>query len=238
MSYNVKILDSIIFFDIETAPEERNLDELKLNNPALEKAFLWSCNFRKNVETQSCEDYYQETAPLTPEYGKIVCFSYGKIKWAEDYSSYKIKTYSYCSFDEKVILEKVSSLMDMVEENKFNLAGHNIKDFDIPFLIKRFLINGIPVPNVLWRVVDKKPWETGFMDTKEIWKFGSYSQKNTLMEIAVCLGLKSPKEVMQGKDVRIIFYEDKDLEKISTYCEGDVRTTAEILIKLSNYKGE
>lgn len=53
--------------------------------------------------------------------------------------------------------------LDGVLAEKEVLVGHNIKNFDIPFLAKRYLYHGLPVPHTL-RTAGKKPWELVHVD--------------------------------------------------------------------------
>lgn len=48
------------------------------------------------------------------------------------------------------------------------------------------------------------------------------------------LGIPSPKEDIDGSMVRQVYYEDKDLERIIKYCEHDVITVAQIILRLRN----
>ena len=236
--FDVKKLDRMLFFDLETASGEENFKTLEKENPELAKAFGYAYEIRNKDESKTIEDFYHREAPLAPEYLKIACFGYGTIKWGDGYEDYQIKTYASAGFNETEILQEVSRVFQRASENNFLLVGQNIKDFDIPVLIKRFIINGMMVPEILWSVVDSKPWEQKFLDTKDIWRFGSYGQKNSLMEICAALGIKSPKDEIDGKDVRDVYYIEKDIDKIAKYCRKDVRATAEIMIKLSNFEKE
>lgn len=48
------------------------------------------------------------------------------------------------------------------------------------------------------------------------------------------LGIPSPKEDIDGSMVRQVYYEDKDLDRIIKYCEQDVITVAQIILRLRN----
>lgn len=52
--------------------------------------------------------------------------------------------------------------------------------------------------------------------------------------MAHVLGIPSPKEDIDGSMVRQVFYEDKDLDRIIKYCEQDVITVAQIILRLRN----
>ena len=48
------------------------------------------------------------------------------------------------------------------------------------------------------------------------------------------LGIPSPKEDMDGSMVKDVFYKENDLDRIVTYCELDVVTTAQVFLRLRN----
>lgn len=227
-------LDKSIIFDIETVPISPSYEQLKLEMPDNFESFNYCCEYTKKDENINCEEYFQFQAGINPEYSKIVCFSFGKLHINEDRTDYNIETRSYYDDDEKYILKKVEKMLDRTEKNGFNLAGHNIKNFDIPLLIKRYIINNMKVPRILW-FLNKKPWELRFLDSKEIWKFGSRTQNSSLVELALTLGIQSPKIIMNGGDVKKEYWENHNLEKIAKYCEGDVRTTTEVLVRLTDW---
>ena len=48
------------------------------------------------------------------------------------------------------------------------------------------------------------------------------------------MGVPSPKEDIDGSMVRDVYYEDKDLDRIIKYCEQDVITVAQIILRMRN----
>ena len=113
------------------------------------------------------------------------------------------------------------------------LVAHNGKEFDFPYLCRRMLINGIHIPSIL-DVSGKKPWETNFIDTMELWKFGDYKNYTSLNVLAKCFGIPSPKDDIDGSMVGHTYWQQNDLERIATYCKKDIVTTAQLLVKYRN----
>ena len=66
----------------------------------------------------------------------------------------------------------------------------------------------------------------------ELWKFGDYKNYISLKLLAYSLGIPSPKDDISGKDVGRVYWQENDLERIKTYCEKDVLTTAQIILRL------
>ena len=52
--------------------------------------------------------------------------------------------------------------------------------------------------------------------------------------MAHILGIPSPKEDIDGSMVRDVYYKDKAIDRIITYCELDVVTTAQVFLRLRN----
>ncbi|MDR3168688.1 MAG: hypothetical protein LBU27_02845 [Candidatus Peribacteria bacterium] len=94
--------------------------------------------------------------------------------------------------------------------------------FDIPYLRKRMVINGI-VPHKKLCIQNEKPWECSVVDVMNIWKHTSFSCSLDLLSLT--LFGESPKTDMSGNNVSAAFYAG-NIDMVRKYCEGDVRFTA------------
>ena len=70
------------------------------------------------------------------------------------------------------------------------------------------------------------------LDSIDFWKFGDYKNFISLKLLAFCLGIPSPKDDISGKDVGKVYWNEQGLERIKTYCQKDVLTVAQIVLKL------
>jgi DNA polymerase elongation subunit (family B) len=218
-------IDNILFFDIETVPQERSFDDV----PESLKG-LWdkkSKYFRSDEE--SAGDVYQR-AGIYAEFGKIVCISVGFIIVKGDERSLRVK--SYAGHDEKALLNDFAAMLNK-NSRKF-LCGHNIKEFDVPYIARRMLINGITLPPSL-NIAGKKPWEVNFIDTLELWKFGDFKHYTSLNLLTNIFNIPSPKDDIDGSQVAGVYYEEDDVERIARYCEKDVLATTQLFLR---FKGE
>ena len=218
-------IDDILFFDIETVPQEKSFEEV--SEPMQE---LWdkkSRYFRKEDETPA--DVYQR-AGIYAEFGKIVCISVGFIRLVDEIKTFRVK--SYAGEDEKALLTDFAAMLTRSKQR--HLCGNNIKEFDVPFVARRMLINGIKLPEML-NIAGKKPWEVNFIDTLDLWKFGDYKHYTSLNLLTNIFGIPSPKDDIDGSEVARVFYEDKDIDRIAVYCEKDVLATTQLFLRL---KGE
>ena len=118
-----------------------------------------------------------------------------------------------------------------LDGSKF-LCAHNGKEFDFPYLCRRFIINNIPIPGLL-QLSGKKPWEVNHIDTLELWKFGDYKSYTSLNLLAHTLGIPTPKDDIDGSMVWKVYWEEKNIERIVTYCQKDVITVTQVFLRMS-----
>lgn len=221
-------LENVLFLDIETVPVSPSLSDM---NDQLQK--LWdkkSSHFRQ--ENESPEDVYQR-AGIYAEFGKIICISVGHIIFKDEKACFRIK--SFYSHNEKELLEEFSTMLEKFS-SKVNaqLCAHNGKEFDFPYIARRMLINHIKLPKLL-DTAGKKPWEVKLLDTLELWKFGDYKHYTSLELLTHIFNIPSPKNDLDGSMVAQVYWQDKDFDRIVTYCENDVLAVAQLLLR---YKGE
>jgi predicted PolB exonuclease-like 3'-5' exonuclease len=120
------------------------------------------------------------------------------------------------------------------EDDDQYLCAHNGKEFDFPFLARRYLINELELPYCL-DLAGKKPWEVQHLDTMNLWKFGDYKHYTSLDLLTHAFNIPSPKSTIDGSDVARLFYEEKNYEAIKNYCEDDVIAMSRLLMK---WKGQ
>ncbi len=224
-------LDKILFLDVETVPMCKSFEEL----PDKFKP-LWENKAKRfsQQEEKPAEELFFEKAGIIAEFGKIVCVSAGFFSFSgENERVFRVKAFS--SDDEKLLLTEFKSMLDgYFNRNNNYLCGHNGKEFDFPYLSRRMLINGIRLPEAL-NNFGKKPWETRFLDTMELWKFGDHKNYTSLDLLAALFDIPTPKDDISGKDVADVYWNANDLKRIAEYCNKDVITTARLFLK---FRGE
>ena len=219
-------LENVLFLDIETVPVTRDYHMLGKHMQE-----LWDKKIALPVKNdEGLPEELWERAGLYAEFGKIICISAGIFSSLEEPRRFRIKSFAGDSEDD--ILQGFSRLLEKFRPGiEINLCAHNGKDFDFPYMGRRMIINGMPVPGVL-NVAGKKPWEVHFLDTMELWKFGAYRHYISLALLAEILDIPNPKDEIDGSQVGRVYYEDGDIRRIIRYCEKDVLTVAQILLKL------
>lgn len=220
------VLPNILFLDIETVPQNEFFSDL-----VEETQELYTEKTQYQRKDEITPDEFYERAGIWAEFGKIICISVGYfiIRNAER----QFRTKSIIG-DEKELLEEFNNLITTHFSNPaFVFCGHNIKEFDIPYLCRRMLINGIQIPEKL-QLFGRKPWEIPHLDTLELWKFGDYKHYTSLKLLTHVLGIPSPKEDIDGSEVRNVYYNEKDINRIKKYCERDVIAVAQVLLRMRN----
>jgi hypothetical protein len=108
------------------------------------------------------------------------------------------------------------------------LVGHNIVDFDLPFVFQRCVVNGLRVPNV----VNLGEYSVrGVYDTMRRWWCGM-RRHATLDDIAWALGLESSKtEEVEGSRVFDLYHAGR-LAEIRDYNLADIRVTRKVYERL------
>jgi 3'-5' exonuclease len=232
MSFPKENLRRILFLDIETATIVEHFSDL---TPIFKE--FWRTRSDRFLEAYNApltEDdisaYYNDKAAIYSEYSRVICISLGYLTNDEDEASFRVK--SIYGTDERDVLGQFSELLSQHYYDPFSsfLCGHNIKEFDIPFLCRRYIINGLKLPNLL-NISGLKPWQVHHLiDTLELWKFGDYKHYSSLDLLCATLGIESPKGEMSGKDVNGAFWEGR-LDEIVYYCEKDVVATARVYLR-------
>ena len=223
-------LEDVLFLDVETVPEFSDFQQLDENARVLWK--LKCASLCKDGQTP--ESVYEKSS-IYAEFGKIVCISAGFIYHLPG-GEYAFRVKSCFGDDEKVLLSDFSETLKRfsAQHSEMRLCAHNGKEFDFPYLCRRMLINGISIPDIL-NVSGKRPWETRFLDTLELWKFGDYKHYTSLDLLAAIFGIPSPKENVDGSMIYELYWQQKDYQRIKDYCEKDVLTVVQLFLR---YQGK
>lgn len=226
-------MKKILFLDVETVSQVESYDQLNE-----EVASLWKEKYNQ-IKKRTPEKYHEDDDEvvalpdmgLFAEFGKIACISFGFLYKNEE-GEETIKVTSIYGEDEEFVLCEFSKVLHKVGKNGYYLCGHNVREFDVPYIARRMIINNIKLPQILINA-KKKQWESPVIDTMELWKFGDYKHYTSLKLLCQTLGIQSPKEDIEGKDIYRVYYQEKNLKRIAHYCENDVVATAQVYIRLA-----
>ncbi len=223
------MISNLLLIDIETVPIVQNFTDLNENWQQ-----LWTDKISKSLPENTLEESWKMRGGIMAEFGKIVCISTGYFYEDENRKQcFKIK--SIYGDDETQLLQDFTELCNKFYKlNKnFIFGGHNIREFDIPYICRRILINNLALPEYLW-LHDRKPWETKMFDTLSWWKFGDNKNYTSLHLLANVLNIATSKDDIDGSMVQDVYYNDKDLQRIVNYCQKDIIVVANIILKFQH----
>jgi hypothetical protein len=233
-------VEKLLFFDIETVSQYKDLYDMPEDKLKMWESYYDS--FRKRVTDESRineaegnekdinREVYRQTAAFFPEFGKVACVSMAFVTKGGE-----VRFESFYGEDELHILTETRKVFDKIEPLGFELCGQSIKLFDIPFLGKRYFINGMKPPK-LFPTHDTKPWDLRVLDTKEVWQFGNNWSLGSLDLMCSVLEIDSPKNGdVKGDNVTTNYWVGNH-EEIKEYCERDVKALVDIITKLNNLK--
>ena len=227
---NAREISSYVFIDIETVPGS---PELGAAGEAMSELWAEKHKYFHTQAEQSPEESYRERAGIYAEFGKIVCIGLGYfLKKPQEGKTFALKAF-YGEDERELLLNFKTALEALMKRGEIILCGHNIREFDVPYLCRRMIIQSVELPGIL-QLSGKKPWEVPLADSMQLWKFGDYKHYTSLRLLAEILGLPSPKQDMDGRDVSRVYYQEKDLERIAAYCRRDVVTTARVFQRMNH----
>lgn len=251
-NYNFTSLGNMLFIDIEAVREQKTFDEfLKAKNFDNWKKVVakhYSDVLKSDVEPKD-DEIYLDKAGLYAEYSKVVCIGLGTVK--VDYSgenpTFEKKMFDITSHDEHTVITKFAEQLNKAYSKNPDtiLCGHNILEYDIPFLTKRMIKYKIHIPQILKSAIYGKPWEIKVVDTMRDWRMNTskYMSMDTICEF---IGIPSSKHgEVNGSNLSEFYWSNEGLWKpnderndpilrsISKYCKDDVSNVSDICIYFS-----
>ncbi|MCL6524656.1 MAG: ribonuclease H-like domain-containing protein [Thermoflavifilum sp.] len=225
-------LTDLLFLDIETVPAESHFHQL----PAImQELWMEKLSKTKPESEMSAADAYANRAGIYAEFGKIICISMGffyYLPYDGINKRLQLRVTSFSGDDETQVLNGFFGVIERLNnKDTLKFVGHNIQEFDLPYICRRAIILGLELPEKLqW--YGKKPWEVPVIDTLHLWRFGDHKHYISLQLLTTVLGIASPKEDMRGSEVASIYWQEHDLERIAQYCQKDVVAVAQLLLRL------
>lgn len=221
MIQNIPI-EKILFLDIETVSGKANYD---LADEQTQRLWDKKTAAQRQGEITAAE-FYTARAGILAEFGKIVCISVGMLD-----KMGQLKITSFYGDEEAKLLQEFGQIFNSPRLAEVVLCAHNGKEFDFPWIARRFLINGMMPPKP-FQTFGKKPWEIPHLDTMEMWKFGDYKNFTSLELLAHLFGVPTPKDDIDGSMVGQVYWEERDMFRIVQYCEKDVLTLANVFRRM------
>lgn len=243
MNFHTRQLENILFLDIETASQQSLFTEM---SASMQSHWRHKVRHKVNVEDyptfeEEFSALYHDRAAIFAEFGKVICISLGyltekspekPVKTVEPQPQLLFKVKTISGKDEDELLTNFINMLDQYWYDRHNqyLCGHNIREFDVPFLCRRIMAHGLKMPNLL-NIAGQRPWQVHHLiDTMELWKFGDYKHYTSLDLLCSVLQIESPKGEMEGSEVSQAYWDGR-INEIIEYCQKDVIATARVYLK-------
>lgn len=228
-------LVNVLVLDIETVSSHKSLEDM---SPEMQKLWGYKADsIQRRLEEADrlpLDEVYVENAGIYAEFGKIVCISVGVFRRDKETGKLHFHVKSYFGHDERQLLMEFTTLIEKHYNNpkKHYICGHNIKEFDVPYICRRMIVNGLALPDAL-DLPGKKPWELEhLLDTMTLWKFGDYKAYTSLKLLCGLFEIPTPKDDIDGSEVGKTYWNEGDVNRIEVYCKKDVVATARVLARM------
>lgn len=195
-----------LFFDIETLPADQDKHQLlrQIFERKRDRAQTKGREYKKTFEQ------FLEQTTFDGAHGRIFCIAY----------AFDDELVQCLQEAEPTLLQK---FWQVAKEGDLYI-GHNILDFDLRFLIQRSIVNRVkPTKAFSFARYRSEP----IYDIMYEWAAWNTYDKISLNDLAVALGLPSPKGELDGSKV-YDYYQAGKYEEICQYCNADVETVRAI----------
>lgn len=203
----------MISFDIETGP----LPDKQL--PAFDRDSVKLGNLKDpekiKAKVDEAEATWRDRLALSPLTGRVLAIGYMEL-----------------GEEPGILVGKDESEKDMLRcfwdlwlKSKHELhVGFNIFGFDLPYLFRRSLLNGVRVPN---GAIDRRGyWHESFCDLLNVWRAGNRQEWVSMDALAAAFGLEGKTEGVSGKDFAGLWFRDRP--KAIEYLKRDIELPLEL----------
>jgi len=222
-------LENLLLLDVETATQQPNYEALNE-----EWQSCWNRKAQYFREDWTPDEAYQQKASLYAEFSKVVCISVAYVRKNRD-GRFVLRVKSFSGDDEKQILEDFANLIgNYYNHRRYLFSGHNVREFDLPFISRRMVANQVKLPFKL-NQSGPKSFPVAAVDTMQLWKFGEHRNFTSLKLLKTVLGIKYPEHLVDGSEVNKMYWEQENLEGIVDLCERDVITVGQLLMHFKGF---
>lgn len=210
-----------LFLDIETLPSSNPEVISKIKEGVKAPANYKDPELIKKYIEEKTAETVAKTG-LDGAYGSIACIGW---KHGDDCKLWTTTPY----MTEKEVIKDFYKAVEDSTYKTDSFCGHNIFNFDLPFLKHRSMILGIKPPQIMINAFNAKLWESIIQDTMYIWT-GSSTKYIGLDTLCWIFGIEG-KVDFDGSMVADAWY--KDPQKVLDYCASDVQRTYEVYKKMA-----
>jgi hypothetical protein len=224
--------ENVWVLQIETAtcvPSYDNLD------PIWKEWWCRKMNNRKGDETFCPSSSYASEAGLHPEFSKIICIGLKPLH--DDFPGVHQGAMLFYDTQEDQLLRCFHRAVDQIQSSPIVFAGHHIRDFALPFLYRRAMVNNIPVSGSL-DFREKKPWEWRVLDTMLLWKLNDPKHPIPFDVLTALFGITTAGKALEGTMIGGLFWETDVLKHamnrsdIMDHCENKLEQVSALIRRM------
>lgn len=133
---------------------------------------------------------------------------------------------------EEDILAQTWDYFDSAMRSFFQVVGFNIKGFDVPFMMRRSWLLGVPVPRLLEK---DRYFHNSLVDLRDIWACGEFPKRGSLDTVARFFGVgaKDSPEVTGATFHKFFLSDDVEKKKLArAYLINDLEITSRVADRL------
>lgn len=215
----------LVAFDIETGPESP--ERLALSEPVFEAPSNYKDKEKIAAYKSEKREQWVKEAALSPMTGRILA-----IGWGQTDASTNIAGLGFTDpgdpdaqpLTEKDLITDFFEIYSKAANGDFYLVGFNIHGFDLPFIVKRAWILGVPVPYALRPNGQSRFfWPPCFIDLQQIWGAGEYRAAGSLGAICALLGIGTKNT--SGADFASLYENETTRELALGHLRNDLNLT-------------
>ena len=123
----------------------------------------------------------------------------------------------------------VSLCEDSFDVDQYKLCGYNIREFDVPFISRRLMVQEAEIPSLL-KLRSNKPWEYPHIELLDFWKFGDYKSYVPLGLLCKQLNIGYDSEC-SAHDIAVLYHQENKVQ-IEAYAKNEIETIVNLFNRL------
>lgn len=218
---------NFLFIDLKTVAGQASLLSVE---PRLQRQWEEKSRFFRSDDELSAAGWYDRRAAAFAEFGKIICIGVGGL-YGDEEQRLHLKVKLLTGDDEVALLTELLAIIDRYPPGELTLCAHNGKEFDFPYLCRRLMINGLPLPPAL-QLSGRKPWDIPHRDTMEMWQFGDKRHFIPLDLLAAVLGVPCRPLDWTGDRTSEVYYREHDWNRIEQYARDSMVMLVQVYLHM------
>lgn len=222
-------LYQLLFIDVKTVAHD-----LASLNPILQAtAAVRAARVDSDL---GAEQWLAQNGALHAEYARVSALALGYLTDEDGPDTLHLRTKVIMHESEEGILNQFLVLMQKPRfaGRELKLVAHNGKEFDLPFLARRLVVNGLKLPPPL-NLLYKRSFENQALDTLEMWRFGERRHLVSLPVLAALLGLTDDPALLEHNKLAHQAFVAQDWPALEQVCRRDIELLVNIFLKMNGY---